>query len=72
MDWRVILLAAGDVIKEVASFFGPIPSTIATFSVDALETSITAIEAKEDVVKVIEKLEDQVAKMLEEIKTGQN
>lgn len=68
MNWQTILSGAGAVIVEVASSFGPIPGAVASFAVSAVTAVVTAAEAKQDPVKTIEALEDQVAELLAALK----
>ena len=70
IDWKPLMHGAGDVIKTVASAFGPIPAAIADFSVAAIEGAIEGVEAKQDPVQLIEQVENQVGELLARLKTG--
>ena len=71
MNWQPIVTGAGLVLKEVAASFGPIPSAVADFAVDAITSAITGVANGDDAVKIVEAIENQTGDLLAKLKTGQ-
>ena len=70
MDWRVLLVQAGNIIKSVAGSFGPMPALVADFAVDVTELACDCAIDKSDPVKLAQDIADRSVDLIQKLKQG--
>lgn len=70
MDWRILLVQAGNIIKSIASSFGPIPAMVAEFGLDVIELACDCANDKSDPIKLAEQISDKTLDLVQRLKTG--